>query len=69
MIAGNGSPFATRVLEQLDLKKSTARAALNVLSAGADVERDGDAYVVVDPLFAEWIGGLREHAGEAGQEG
>jgi hypothetical protein len=67
VIAGQGSPFATRVLEQLDLKKSTARAALNGLVAGADVERDGDAYVVVDPLFAEWIGGLREHAGE-GQE-
>ncbi len=68
VVAGNGSPFATRVLEQLDLKKSTARAALNTLLAGAEVERDGDAYVVVDPLFAEWIGGLREHAGDAAQD-
>ena len=59
VIAGRGSPFQRVVLEELDLKKSTARAALQSLVASADVEvRDG-AYGLVDPLFAEWIGDLR----------
>jgi hypothetical protein len=59
VVAGRGSPFQRVVLEELDLKKSTARAALQSLVASADVEvRDG-AYGLVDPLFAEWIGGLR----------
>jgi hypothetical protein len=68
VIAGQGSPFATRVLQQLDLKKSTARAALNGLLGSADVEQQGDRYVVVDPLFAEWIGGMRERAGSDPRE-
>ena len=60
VIAGAGSPFAQRVLDQLDLRKSTARAALNVLVANATVEiRDG-RYAVVDPLLEEWISRLRE---------
>ena len=52
VVAGGGSPFRTRVLEQLDLPKSTARASLRSLVASAIVEQDGDEYVVVDPLFA-----------------
>jgi uncharacterized protein len=60
VVAGAGSPFRTRLLEQLHLPKSTARAALGSLLANATVEQQGDAYVVVDPLFAEWIAGLRE---------
>jgi hypothetical protein len=60
VVVGEGSPFQKRVLEQLDLPKSTARAALGSLLANATVEQQGDAYVVVDPLFAEWIGGLRD---------
>ena len=47
------------MLEELDLKKSTARAALQSLVASADVEIRDDAYGLVDPLFAEWIGDLR----------
>jgi hypothetical protein len=47
------------VLEELDLKKSTARAALQSLVASADVEMRDGAYRPVDPLFAEWVGSLR----------
>jgi hypothetical protein len=60
VIAGRGSPFGRRVLEQLDLPKSTARAALTSLVASAIIERRADAYVLVDPLFAEWMASLRE---------
>jgi len=64
VVAGRGSPFARRVLEQLDLAKSTARAALLSLAATATVERQGERYVVVDPLFAEWLA----TPGETGEE-
>jgi hypothetical protein len=64
VVAGDGSPFRTRVLERLDLPKSTARASLRALAASAIVEQEGDEYVVVDPLFAEWIGRLSETAGD-----
>ena len=63
VIAGAGSPYRRHVLEQLDLPKSTARAALGLLAANATIERREEDYALVDPLFAEWIGGLRE-AGE-----
>jgi hypothetical protein len=59
VVAGEGSPFQRRVLEQLDLPKSTARAALQSLVANATVEQQADEYVIIDPLFAEWIAGLR----------
>jgi len=65
VVAGSGSPFQKRVLEQLDLPKSTARAALTALVANATVEQRGEEYVVVDPLFAEWIASLRETGEEA----
>jgi uncharacterized protein len=64
VVAGQGSPFRKRVLEQLDLPKSTARASLQGLLANATVEQQGDEYVVVDPLFAEWVGSLRETPGD-----
>jgi uncharacterized protein len=64
VVAGAGSPFQKRVLEQLDLPKSTARAALRSLAANATVEQHEDDYVVVDPLFAEWIGNVREAGDE-----
>jgi uncharacterized protein len=64
VVAGAGSPFRRQVLEQLDLPKSTARAALQSLLADATVEQQGDAYVVVDPLFAEWIANLQESGEE-----
>jgi hypothetical protein len=64
VVAGEGSPFRQRVLERLDLAKSTARASLGTLLATATVEQQGDRYVVVDPLFAGWIESLREASGE-----
>ncbi|MDQ4030693.1 MAG: hypothetical protein M3168_06585 [Actinomycetota bacterium] len=64
VLAGAGSPFQKRVLEQLDLPKSTARASLQALVANATVEQRGDHYAVVDPLFAQWIASLRETPGD-----
>ena len=65
VVAGQGSPFQRRVLEQLDIAKSTARAALKSLTAKATVEQRGEEYVVVDPLFAEWVASLREAGDES----
>jgi uncharacterized protein len=64
LVAGEGSPFQRRVLEQLDLRKSTARAALQTLVANATVEQEAETYVLIDPLFAEWIASLRESSGD-----
>ncbi|MFL5951173.1 MAG: AAA family ATPase [Gaiellaceae bacterium] len=63
VVVGNGSPFQRRVLEQLDLHKSTARAALQALVANATIEQDAETYALIDPLFAEWIAALGEQAG------
>jgi uncharacterized protein len=63
IVTGDGSPFQRRVLEQLDLHKSTARAALQALVTNATVEQDAETYALVDPLFAEWIAGLSEQSG------
>jgi uncharacterized protein len=63
VVTGDGSPFQRRVLEQLDLHKSTARAALQALVTNATVEQDAETYALVDPLFAEWIAGLSEQSG------
>jgi uncharacterized protein len=68
VVVGAGSPFQRRVLEQLDLRKSTARAALRVLVANASVEHQEDDYVLIDPLFAEWIANLRETSGDEALE-
>lgn len=68
VVAGAGSPFRRRVLEQLDLRKSTARAALRTLVANATVEQQDDEYVLIDPLFAEWIANLRETSGDEALE-
>jgi hypothetical protein len=59
LTATGGSPFQTRVLEGLGLAKSSARSALVALQASAIVERDGDRYALTDPLFEEWVAGLR----------
>ena len=69
VIAGAGSPFQQRVIDQLDLRKSTARAALTGLIADATVEAGGGRYSFVDPLFAEWIGRLRESGEDAFSSG
>ncbi|MFL5947463.1 MAG: AAA family ATPase [Gaiellaceae bacterium] len=64
VVGGEGSPFQQRVLEQLDLRKSTARAALQALVGNATVEQEAELYVLIDPLFAEWIANLRESGGD-----
>ena len=64
VVAGDGSPYRRPVLAQLDVPKSSIRAALSQLLARALVEQRDEEYVLVDPLFAEWVGGLRE-TGEA----
>ena len=64
MIGGHGSPFGRRALEQLDVPKSTVRAALRSLVANATVEQRGVDYVIIDPLLAEWITSLRETGDE-----
>jgi hypothetical protein len=54
VIAGDGSPYRTRVLARLALEKPTAQAAIERLSASAEIELEGK-HRVIDPLFAEWI--------------
>ena len=56
------------MIEQLDVPKSSIRAALSQLLARALVEQRDEEYALVDPLFAEWVGGLRE-TGEAAATG
>jgi hypothetical protein len=63
VVSGHGSPYQRRVLEQLDVPKSSVRAALGQLAASATIEQRGEEYVLIDPLFAEWIAGVRD-AGE-----
>jgi hypothetical protein len=63
LAATGGSPLQTPVLESLGLAKSSARSALVALQASAIVERDGDRYALTDPLFEEWIAGLRGAGG------
>jgi hypothetical protein len=65
VVAGEGAPFQQRVLDQLGLKKSTAQGSLKSLLEDATVELRVDGYALVDPLFAEWIGGLRLAGEEA----
>ncbi len=63
VIAGEGSPYRVRMLEQLDTAKGTVRDSLRSLIESADVEVVDERYVLVDPLFAEWIAELRTGAG------
>jgi hypothetical protein len=58
IIAGEGSPYRTAVLERLALTKPSAQKALQRLSSRAEIEADGRKQAIVDPLFAEWIGAL-----------
>jgi hypothetical protein len=55
VIAGEGSPYRTRVLARLALEKPTAQAAIERLAAGAEIELEDGKQRVIDPLFAEWI--------------
>ena len=64
VLGGGGSPLAVRVLTQLQLDKATAHKALRRLAATAEVELAEGRYRIVDPLFAEWIGRLRDDPAE-----
>ena len=65
VVAGSGSPYRRQMLEQLDVAKSSVSCgAVAAPRAGATVEQRDEEYALVDPLFAEWVGGLRE-TGEA----
>jgi hypothetical protein len=58
VIAGQGSPFKGDVLRRLALDKTTAHNAVQRLIAAADIEVVERRHVVIDPLFAEWVGAL-----------
>src|SRR5215210_3888497 len=64
ILGGGGSPLSGRVLTHLQLDKATAHKALRRLAATADVESAERRYRLVDPLFAEWIGRLRDDPAE-----
>jgi hypothetical protein len=64
VLAGSGSPYRRQLLQQLEVPKSSVRAALSQLLARAMVEQRDEEYMLIDPLFAEWVAGLRE-TGEA----
>jgi hypothetical protein len=58
IIAGDGSPYRSAVLERLALSKPSAQKALQRLRSRAEIEPEDGKQAIVDPLFAEWIGGL-----------
>jgi hypothetical protein len=58
IIAGDGSPYRSAVLERLALSKTSAQKALQRLSSRAEIEAAGRRQAIVDPLFAEWIAAL-----------
>jgi uncharacterized protein len=62
VIAGQGSPFKGDVLRRLALDKTTAHNAVQRLIGAADVEVVERRHVVIDPLFAEWVGALESGA-------
>jgi hypothetical protein len=55
VIAGDGRPLRTTVLERLDLDKTTAFKVLKRLVERADLEKDDRIYLIVDPIFEDWI--------------
>ena len=56
VLDGAGSPYRADVLRRLSLTKDMVRKALPRLLASAEIEAVDGKYVLVDPLFAEWIG-------------
>ncbi|HVM17775.1 MAG TPA: hypothetical protein VM290_09365 [Gaiellaceae bacterium] len=55
VIAGDGSPYRSAVLDRLELTKAMAQKALRRLAARAEIEAEGGKQALVDPLFAQWI--------------
>jgi hypothetical protein len=59
IVAGGGSAYRAAILNRLDLEKSSASSAVQRLLQSAEIEEAGSRkYRVVDPLYAEWIGGV-----------
>jgi hypothetical protein len=59
VVAGGGSAYRAAILNRLELEKSSASSAVQRLLQSADIEEAGSRkYRVVDPLYAEWIGGI-----------
>jgi uncharacterized protein len=64
VIAGEGSPYRADVRRRLELTKDMVRKAIPRLRATAEIELVDGKPVVVDPLFAEWIGLINGGASE-----
>ena len=65
MVAGDGLALPAALLEQLDRPEEQRPRGAPVARADATVEQRDEDYALVDPLFAEWIAGLREPGDEA----
>jgi hypothetical protein len=65
VIAGDGSPYRADVRRRLELTKDMVRKAIPRLSATAEIELVDGKQLVVDPLFAEWIGRINQGEPEA----
>ena len=64
LLLGDGSPYRAAALRRLELTKDVVRRALPRLASTAEIEeREGGGYVIVDPLFAEWIDRLIDRPG------
>jgi AAA+ ATPase superfamily predicted ATPase len=55
VIAGGGRPLRTAELTRLDLDKTTAFKVLKRLIDTADLEKEDRTYLIVDPIFEDWI--------------
>jgi hypothetical protein len=67
LLLGEGSPYRAAALRRLELTKDVVRRALPRLAATAEIEeREAGGYSLVDPLFAEWVGGLNDRALSSG---
>ncbi|HWG93654.1 MAG TPA: hypothetical protein VNU66_05460 [Mycobacteriales bacterium] len=54
-VAEYGTPLSARALRTLDLPKTTAARAAQVLLGEGLLERDDDGWRLVDPLLARWL--------------
>ncbi len=67
LVLGDGSAYRTAALRRLELTKDVVRRALPRLAATAEIEeREQGGFAIVDPLFAAWVAGLNDRAGDEG---
>ena len=55
VLESDGTRMRRHVLERLEVEKSAVNKALKRLQTRGEVELDDDRYVLVDPLFGQWI--------------